>query len=95
MYINEDIRPKLNVALIETTKKVNLLEQRAINKLNGKMRPILHKGFYKHHPWEFKMPRDKVAEREHAKAIDRERRLRNFRREMESVDIEKLVTEEG
>ena len=64
MHINEDIELPRRKLMKEHSKQVYLLEQRAINRLNGKMRHVLHKGYYKHNPWEFKMPRDLVAERE-------------------------------
>ena len=87
MHICEDIEPPRNKKLKEAQAKVNLLEQRAINKLNGKMRHILHKGYHKHHPWQFKMPRDLVAEREAAKEHDRVHRLKNFKNEMDTIKL--------
>lgn len=88
MHINEDIELPRRKLMKEHSKQVYLLEQRAINKLNGKMRHVLHKGYYKHNPWEFKMPRDLVAEREQAKEIDRKYRLKNFAREMDTINID-------
>ena len=64
-----------------------MLELRAMNKQRGRLRPVLHKGLHKHQPWDFKMPRDLVAEREKAKEHDRMYRLRNFIGEMDTVTL--------
>ena len=57
-YIAEDIEPKKNVEKHKTIEDLKLLELRAINKPHGKLRPVLHKGLYKHNPWDFQMPQD-------------------------------------
>ena len=63
------------------------MELCAINKPKGQLRPILNKGMHKHHPWDFKMPRDYAAELREKKRIERETRINNFRKNIDTVDF--------
>ena len=65
-HICEDIMPKKHTDMKECKKKLEHLETCAINKEHGKMRHVLHKGLYKHHPWDFQMPKDTKKERAEA-----------------------------
>ena len=47
-HIAEDIRPKKDIAKCRTIAQLKMMELRAINNPKCKLRPILHKGMYKH-----------------------------------------------
>lgn len=86
-YIAEDIMPKTDVAKNKTIANLKLIELRAINKPQGKLRPVLHKGLYKHNPWDFQMPQDMVKKRAEVRKHERQARLENFQREMDDIDL--------
>ena len=81
--IADDIRLPKDTALDQTKAKVKLLELKAINRPNGKLRQVLHKGFSKRMPWDFKTLVDKKKQKEVKIEQEREKRLRIFRNDMD------------
>ena len=63
------------------------LELRAINNPKTQLRHVLNKGLHKHHAWEFRMPRDYAGELREKKRIERETRINNFSKMMDTVDF--------
>lgn len=85
--IAEDIRLPKDTALDETKAKVRLLELTAINKPNGKLRQVLHKGFSKRMPWDFKTLVDKKKLKEAKIEQERESRLQSFQKDLDSIEL--------
>lgn len=69
----------------QITANLKLLELQAINKPKGKLRQVLNKGLYKFKPEDFEKLRDIRQERRVIKQVERENRLENFCKEMDTI----------
>ena len=69
----------------KTLDNLQQLQTKAINRAGGKLRPVLHQGYHKYKPGDFKMPRDLKQERADAKKNERDNRLDKFNEEMDGV----------
>ena len=85
-HICDDIMPFQHKERKRTSAKVKHLELKAINNPRGKLRPVLHKGLYKHNPHDFEKLRDIKKEIREAKQNERENRIDRFNREMDSME---------
>ena len=52
-YISEDIKNRNDKIRDKTIGTIENLQLKAINRPNGKLRPVLHKGFSKYKPSDF------------------------------------------
>lgn len=85
-YICEDIMPLQFKDKKRTAANLKQLELIAINNPKGKLRHVLNKGLYKHKPEDFEKLRDVKKEIKELKIRERENRLENFAREMDTFD---------
>ena len=73
--------------MAKTRDQVEHLQQAAINKQGTKIREVIHKGFYKYKPEDFKMPVSKPEQRRITKLQERATRKGDFNNEMDQIVI--------
>lgn len=57
-HIADDIRAQRDKDRIKIKTELSTLENKAVNKPAGKLRPVLHKSYFKYRVKDFRMPRD-------------------------------------
>ena len=84
-HLATELRPKSKVKLLKTKGKLNNHIEKAINRKESIMRPILHKGNYKYKKTDFVPPIDRIKARQDFERNERKNRLEQFNNQMDQI----------